>query len=195
MSRPRAAVLTVVAGVLALTATVANAQTGDPQAGQVIDGLDGVPAPSAADISDSIRRLEIQVIPWEIPEPRALRDEREEDDQTVVTLGADVLFAFDSAEVTGAARGVLESLATELAETSGTIEVVGHTDSVGTDAYNQQLSEQRAEAVAQVLQEALGQDREITTEGRSFRDPVVEENDEDPAAAAQNRRVEIRYQR
>jgi outer membrane protein OmpA-like peptidoglycan-associated protein len=139
--------------------------------------------------------LEIQVIPWEIPEPRALRDEREEDDQTVVTLGADVLFAFDSAEVTGAARGVLESLATELAETSGTIEVVGHTDSVGTDAYNQQLSEQRAEAVAQVLQEALGQDREITTEGRSFRDPVVEENDEDPAAAAQNRRVEIRYQR
>lgn len=182
--------LTAVAAAL-VVALGAPASAQDAEVLDVLAGAD-TPRPSASDIASSVRRLEPEVRLLELPDPRSLREEREDAGQTTVSLSADVLFPFDSAEVTDGARTTLEALAAELAETEGTIAVVGHTDSVGTEEYNQQLSENRADAVAEVLREHLG-DREITTEGRSFREPIARESDDDPAAAAQNRRVEISF--
>src|SRR3546814_19938287 len=63
-----------------------------------------------------------------------------------------VTFAFDKAEVQPQFYPVLDNVAGTLQQYNQTIiEVAGHTDSVGTDSYNQQLSQQRAEAVANYL--------------------------------------------
>ena len=69
-----------------------------------------------------------------------------------VTLPEGVLFAFDSAVVSGPARGDLTALARNLQQyPNSTVQVVGHTDSTGAAAYNVGLSQRRAEAVAGVL--------------------------------------------
>jgi OmpA-OmpF porin, OOP family len=171
--------LAVVAGVPSLAAA---------QTPEVLDPFDGQPPTvTADDIAASITVLEPVVRPLEVPEPRGLR---EDGDGSTVTVSSDVLFGFDSADLTGAADATLTTIAADLGAVSGPIAVVGHTDAVGTEAYNQDLSEQRAEAVAEVLRAELG-DVEVSTEGRSFREPVVEESDDDPSLAARNRRVEI----
>jgi outer membrane protein OmpA-like peptidoglycan-associated protein len=85
---------------------------------------------------------------------------------------------------------VLDKVSATLAEYDKTvIEVAGHTDSVGSDAYNQQLSERRANSVASYLS-GHGVDRSrMVTIGAGEGHPVAA-NDTD-AGRAQNRRVEI----
>lgn len=65
-----------------------------------------------------------------------------------VTLSGDVLFAFDSANLTDAGKSVLDALATKV---SGQGFVEGHTDRIGTVGYNKTLSNARAKAVADYL--------------------------------------------
>jgi outer membrane protein OmpA-like peptidoglycan-associated protein len=67
------------------------------------------------------------------------------------TIPSDVLFAESSAELDDSARERLRELATQLAESSGTIVVDGHTDLLGDDASNMRLGEERAGAVATLL--------------------------------------------
>ena len=66
-----------------------------------------------------------------------------------VTLASDVTFASDSAELTSAADAQLQTVAGQLGQypDGGTLTIVGHTDDVQDDAYNQTLSEKRANAV------------------------------------------------
>jgi outer membrane protein OmpA-like peptidoglycan-associated protein len=123
-------------------------------------------------------------------DPRDLAPETVEGDTTTMAVSADVLFAFASAELTERAERTIRDLAARI-DGDGPITVVGHTDSVGPDAVNQPLSEDRAAAVAAVLADELGDDREITTEGRGASDPAVRETDDESAAL--NRRVEISY--
>lgn len=156
----------------------------------VIDPLENREVPSAAEIAATITPLEPVVNELEVPEPRSLREEREEGDLAVVSIASDVLFAFDSADLSDRAEATVRDIAADLGEAVGTITVVGHTDSVGADSYNQDLSERRAESVAAVLADELG-DVDIETEGRGSQEPVAEESEGDPAAAARNRRVEI----
>jgi OOP family OmpA-OmpF porin len=66
-----------------------------------------------------------------------------------VALSGDVLFAFDSAVLTQQGRTALDAVAKQI--TGGTVKIVGHADRIGASAYNQTLSEQRAQAVAQYL--------------------------------------------
>ncbi|MEG8128934.1 OmpA family protein, partial [Xanthomonas hortorum pv. gardneri] len=70
------------------------------------------------------------------------------------------------------------------------VEVVGHTDSVGSDAVNQRLSEERAGAVAQYLTAQGVQRERMETMGAGKRYPIADNNTD--AGRAQNRRVEIR---
>lgn len=70
------------------------------------------------------------------------------------------------------------------------VQVHGHTDSIGSAAYNQELSEKRARAVAEVI-ESVRSDLRLQVKGFG-KDRPVESNDE-PAGRALNRRVEIRY--
>ena len=69
--------------------------------------------------------------------------------------------------------------------------VVGHTDSVGSDAYNLKLSRQRADSVAAYLAQNGVPRQNITTEGRGKRDPVPGVSQATAEGRAQNRRVEI----
>ena len=72
-------------------------------------------------------------------------------EKTVVqSLKADVLFAFDSAVITADGKLALDQVAKTLT-TSNKVSVVGHTDRIGTKAYNDRLSRKRSDAVAQYL--------------------------------------------
>ena len=102
-----------------------------------------------------------------------------------------ITFGFDSSALNPAFHGTLDRLARTMNEYGQTIiEVAGHTDSVGTDSYNQTLSVQRAQAVANYLiGQGLQRDRfEIVGMGKRY--PVASNDTE--AGRALNRRVEIR---
>jgi len=121
----------------------------------------------------------------------------ESEDQVIVDLAADVLFAFDSADLAPAAQATLADLAATLeAEGQGTVTVVGHTDSKGDDAYNQTLSEQRAETVTAAL-EGLAPDFTYEASGQGETEPVAPNETEDgsdsEAGRALNRRVTITF--
>ena len=111
-------------------------------------------------------------------------------DNITLDMPGGVTFAFDSSDLNAQFYPVLEKVSATLAEYDKTvIEVAGHTDSVGTDAYNQQLSERRANSVASYLS-GHGVDRtRMVTIGAGEGHPVSS-NDSD-AGRAQNRRVEI----
>lgn len=108
-----------------------------------------------------------------------------------ITLGADVLFAFDSAELTAEATAAIDLVAQRLAEREpGTVTVVGHTDDQGDDAYNQDLSQQRAQAVADALGGQVdAQDYPLDVEGRGETEPLVSGSSEEDRA--RNRRVVV----
>ena len=116
-------------------------------------------------------------------------------EQAVIALDADVFFDFDSDVVKPEARTTLTDLVGQL-EGITQVEVTGHTDNVGEDDYNLDLSARRAESVAAVLAE-LRPDLVATTAGRGESEPVAPNETEDgediPEGRALNRRVEIRY--
>lgn len=171
----------------------ALAQDADPA---VIDPLDGGAAPPAdVDLAGSVRPLEPTIRTLE-PVVRDLQTEVRDGARTTITINTDVLFAFDSADLTSSATEVVAELAGRLADTDSDVLVVGHTDGIGTRDYNQRLSERRAAAVADVLRNRVDDARTIDTEGRNFSEPVAEEtiNGEDnPEGRARNRRVEISF--
>ena len=103
---------------------------------------------------------------------------------------SDVLFEFDKANLTPGALLSLAPLVTFLRENPDqTISIEGHTDSLGSDAYNQQLSQHRAEAVRDFLvQSGISVDR-ITARGMGKSYPVASNATE--AGRQQNRRVEM----
>ncbi|RZA06229.1 MAG: OmpA family protein, partial [Proteobacteria bacterium] len=110
----------------------------------------------------------------------------------VVTLSdaGDVPFEFGSAELTSSARTELTSLAARMKTAQvATVKIVGHTDSIGSDGFNQKLSEQRAASVVSfLLGQGVAADK-LSSEGRGESEPV-DSNDTD-AGRAKNRRVEI----
>jgi outer membrane protein OmpA-like peptidoglycan-associated protein len=111
-------------------------------------------------------------------------------DNITLDMPGGVTFAFDSANLNSQFYPVLDKVATTLAEFDKTvIEVAGHTDSVGTAAYNQQLSERRANSVAAYLaSRGVSQSRMVTI-GAGKDHPIASNDTEE--GRAQNRRVEI----
>ena len=101
-----------------------------------------------------------------------------------------VRFDFDKAYVKPEYRDVLNRIAGILMTLKGyTISVYGYTDDIGTQAYNLQLSQRRAEAVRDFLVQAGISPTIMTTKGFGKSDPRVPGNSEQARAA--NRRVEI----
>lgn len=126
--------------------------------------------------------------------------EAESTSRIELTLAADVLFAFGRAELSPAARARLAEVAERLrSQARGTVQVDGHTDSVGDEDANLALSRRRAEAVRVALADLLGQTSvSFQVEGFGEQRPVAPnqvDGKDNPAGRAKNRRVEIRFDR
>jgi OmpA-OmpF porin, OOP family len=107
-----------------------------------------------------------------------------------VTLNADALFDFDKSVLKPAAKASLDSLAGKVKSlTLEVIVAVGHTDSIGTDAYNQKLSIRRAEAVKKYLVSQGIEAKRIYVEGKGESQPVADNKTKE--GRAKNRRVQI----
>jgi len=111
-------------------------------------------------------------------------------DNITLDMPSNVTFAFDSATLNSQFDTVLDKVADTLKEYDKTVvEVAGHTDSVGSDAYNQTLSEKRANSVADYLSGHGMQRTRMVTIGAGEGHPVASNDTEE--GRAQNRRVEI----
>jgi len=122
--------------------------------------------------------------------------ERQAPATEVITLNdaGNVLFDFDKSDLTAEARSQLDGLMSKLSHANVvSIRVVGHTDSVGTDAYNQRLSERRASSVVEYLLTQGLAPGKLTSEGKGESEPVADNATDE--GRAQNRRVELHLQR
>jgi outer membrane protein OmpA-like peptidoglycan-associated protein len=117
-------------------------------------------------------------------------DIRNDGSRLYVVLPESVTFATDSATVNSGFLPALRDVADSLRRhPASSVRVVGHTDNVGTEAYNADLSTRRALAVARVLISGGTASDRITYAGRGFADPVA--SNSTSAGRAANRRVEI----
>ncbi|WP_140908773.1 OmpA family protein [Cognatiluteimonas lumbrici] len=111
-------------------------------------------------------------------------------DNITLNMPGNITFAFDSSNLQSQFYPVLNNVADTLNEYNQTvIEVAGHTDSVGTDAYNQTLSEQRARSVANYLSSRGVSMQRMIVVGAGESRPIASNSTD--AGRAQNRRVEI----
>jgi outer membrane protein OmpA-like peptidoglycan-associated protein len=111
-------------------------------------------------------------------------------DQLLVNFPQDILFAVDSAAVSGSARTDLQALAANLQRYPDTnVTVIGHTDNTGSAGYNFELSNRRAGSVAGILVNAGVSGARITSIGRGEDAPIA--SNLSPEGRAQNRRVEV----
>ncbi|MGI4884313.1 MAG: OmpA family protein [Janthinobacterium lividum] len=107
-----------------------------------------------------------------------------------ITFASGILFGSNSSTLTAAAAGNIDELATTLQKYPDTNVVVeGHTDSSGSDAINQPLSQRRAQAVANELTGKSVDSARITATGYGSTQPVADNTT--VAGKAANRRVEV----
>jgi len=102
-----------------------------------------------------------------------------------------VNFEYDSAKLTAGSAATLDKVAASLIEhTEAKIEIDGHTDSKGNDAYNLKLSQRRAQAVKEYLVSKGVNEAQLTAQGYGEKQPVASNDTEE--GRAQNRRVELK---
>ena len=112
-------------------------------------------------------------------------------DELVLRMPAGITFAVDSSALQPGVQGTLNEVARTLASYNQTyIDVLGHTDSTGSDAYNQALSERRAQSVADYLASHGVARARMGIRGYGETQPIASNDTE--AGRAQNRRVEIK---
>ncbi|MQY03832.1 OmpA family protein [Actinomadura macrotermitis] len=195
MSRPHRAAIAAAAFALALGVpglAAADPDVPDPNLAQAVHDINATGAVTDLNTAASITDLDLQhaVVPLETEEKNG--------EQVTLHLSADVLFDFDKATLTDAARRRIAELAPKLRSATGAVQISGHSDSVGAPAYNLQLSRRRAEAVKAELQRALtGTNLTFTAEGYGETRPVAPNKNgdkDDPDGRAKNRRVDITYQ-
>lgn len=111
-------------------------------------------------------------------------------DNITLNLPSSITFATNSADLNAQFYNALDGVSMVLKEYNKTvIEVAGHTDSTGSDQYNQQLSQRRASAVANYLASHGVVNQRLLTVGAGESHPVASNDSE--AGRAQNRRVEM----
>jgi outer membrane protein OmpA-like peptidoglycan-associated protein len=111
-------------------------------------------------------------------------------DNLILNMPGNVTFKTDSSDINAGFYDVLNSVVLVLKEFDKTlIDVYGHTDSVGSDSYNQTLSERRAASVGQYLMSQGVDGRRVATQGFGESRPIAGNDTE--AGRQQNRRVEL----
>jgi outer membrane protein OmpA-like peptidoglycan-associated protein len=163
--------------VLALAGAPAGAQQASYSADELVKAL--TPGKDARGTALRTRGL------------RPVKEEPKAATATAPSVDLEVRFAFASAELTDEARRVLDTLGTALTDprlTDYRFKLVGHTDAVGSEAYNLALSTERAATVREYLKSRFGvSDARLESLGmgeRELRDPA------DPNGAV-NRRVQV----
>ena len=122
---------------------------------------------------------------------------KETDIEIRIELAADVLFDFDKADIRSQAQAALKQVASIITEKAkGLVRVEVHTDSKGSETYNQKLSDRRANSVKDWLVKKEGlKDVRFSTAGFGAKKPVVPnakpDGSDDPDGRQKNRRVEI----
>ncbi len=107
-----------------------------------------------------------------------------------VTFAADAFFDFDKSVLKPEGKAKLDDLTTKIKDIDLEVVIaVGHTDSVGSDAYNQKLSMRRSEAVKAYLVSKGIEKNRVYTEGKGEKQPVADNKTKE--GRAKNRRVEI----
>jgi outer membrane protein OmpA-like peptidoglycan-associated protein len=123
------------------------------------------------------------------------------DERGLVLFLPDVLFEFDRADLTPSARTKIQAVAEIVVRLAPerTLSVEGHSDSVGTEDYNLDLSLRRAKSVSEELVTGGVAPEKIRTVGLGERFPVAPnrtaEGHDNPQGRAQNRRVEVVIER
>jgi outer membrane protein OmpA-like peptidoglycan-associated protein len=152
-----------------------------PMEGVTIEGLGGAAAGGIGaagktlGLEGALKELQAEVTPQEIK----------------IELSADVLFDFDKSDLKPAAEDKLSHLLTVVkSRPGGTVTIEGHTDVRGDDAYNQALSQRRAESVRTWLKDHGADATRLTATGAGESRPVRTGDTEADHQA--NRRVEIR---
>ncbi|MDX8410208.1 MAG: OmpA family protein [Mariprofundales bacterium] len=116
--------------------------------------------------------------------------ERLKNENLKITMNSEVSFAYNSADITPAFRTTLNKVSDVVARYPRTnIRVIGYTDSTGSAAYNQDLSQRRAQSVAWYLEERQVNPGRITIEGRGEASPRASNDSE--SGRQLNRRVEL----
>ena len=117
--------------------------------------------------------------------------QQEDAESVTVSIGSDVLFDSSSATISSQAAAILDDVASRILEhDSGTVTVVGHTDSVDSNAANLDLSHRRADAVATALTSRIDTTKyPLETAGEGESEPIAD-NSTDKGRAL-NRRVEL----
>ncbi|BCX66547.1 MULTISPECIES: OmpA family protein [Pseudomonas] len=165
---------------------ICYAQDGDEDGDGVFDRRDRCP--------DTPANTPVEHHGCPLPQYPASEKPAEPAQPEVITLSNDVFFGFNQSDLTPAAQSQLDSIMGKLLDASVvSIKVVGHTDSVGADAYNQALSERRASSVAQYLLSQGVAPGKLTSEGRGESQPVADNETEE--GRAKNRRVELHINR
>ena len=167
----------------------------------VLDAKDAKKAKIDLSIAQAALKQSSHDVP-ELADPVAIeRYTRALDDSTsthaggkdiTVTLASDVTFASDSADLASGAEAQLQTVAGQLGQhpDGGTLTIVGHTDDVQDDAYNQTLSEKRANAVKTRLEQLTKLDKwKTSVSGKGESEPKIKDTTDQARAA--NRRVEI----
>jgi outer membrane protein OmpA-like peptidoglycan-associated protein len=115
---------------------------------------------------------------------------RTADNKLKINVPSDVSFGVNSAAIKPELRSVLDPFASSLQnDANARIEIIGHTDSTGSDSLNNPLSEDRAHSVRDYLAARGVAASRIQTAGRGEREPLADNTTE--AGRARNRRVEI----
>ncbi len=139
--------------------------------------------------------IKVEPVPVYVPPPAPMPKPRPAPMVKVLNLNESggSNFAFDSANLTDKAQGQLAGFVNSVKTSNvapSSITIVGHTDSIGSDAYNQTLSEKRANSVASYLT-SQGMNRGMMrVSGRGESQPVASNTTK--AGRAENRRVDIR---
>ena len=140
-----------------------------------------VVAPPPAPVAPKAAPAPVAPKPAPVPAPPAA---------TKVTYAADAFFDFDKSVLKAEGKAKLDDLVGKVKGINlEVIIAVGHTDSVGTDAYNQKLSVKRSEAVKAYLVSKGIEKNRVYTEGKGEKQPVADNKTKE--GQAKNRRVEI----
>jgi len=179
----KGAVIGGVAGAIAGAIIHNNRGSGNAKRGAIVGGVVG--AATGAIIGAMMDRQE-----RELRQIEGVDVTRTDEDELKVTVRNEILFDFDSAALRSSSRDELSEMAEVFNRYDDTtIVVAGHTDSTGTAAYNQRLSQRRANAVSNYLEDLGVGGSRLDANGHGESSP--KSSNSTASGRQRNRRVEL----